>query len=71
MNTATNKDFVRCEGVYASIEVYPPPPLVGGIGLIKIERVCGDCSVRELTIAPSEARDLLKQLKGMELDGAL
>lgn len=61
--SARKKDFDRCEGVYASIEIYPPPPLIGGIGLVKIERVCGDCTVQEMTIAPSEAVDLLEQLK--------
>lgn len=57
MGMDTERDLVRPEGVYASIEYVP------GGKLITIERVCGDCTVHAITIAPSEAASLLEQLK--------
>ncbi len=49
----------RPEGVYASTILFPA---IFGDRLIKIERICGDGSTKELVIAPSEARSLIKQL---------
>lgn len=59
------KDFVRCEGVYVTTEVYPRPPMVGGITLTKIERVNGDCSVSSLSLTQDETKDLIEQLQAL------
>lgn len=48
------KDFDTPEGVYASSDTP---------SLVKIQRVCGDCSVETLVIARSEAKSLIGQLQ--------
>lgn len=52
----TKKDFERAEGVYAKVTPYV------GVPLLTVERVCGDCTVRELGMTPDEARSLVRQL---------
>ena len=61
--TKMKYDFVRAEGLYVGfVEMqgiekrYLP---------VQIERVCGDASVRDLTIAQDEARGLIGQLKDL------
>lgn len=54
-------DFNRPEGVYVRFSepmMEPNTPVV-------IERVCGDCSVKNLIIARDEARGLIAQLQSL------
>jgi len=69
MGTALKLDRQRAEGVYAKLEPYPPTD--PAVNLVTIERVCGDCTVLSLTIAPSEARSLLEQLKSMVRESSI